>query len=95
MEFEIRFESNALYDIEEAIEYYESQQKGLGVRFKNSLELSISYIEKIPKAFSFYKNKVRKIPLEKFPYMIFYKIYTDKVIIIAVFNTYQNPAKKP
>ncbi|WP_162984893.1 hypothetical protein [Mesonia aquimarina] len=34
MEFEIRFESNALFDIEEAIEYYESQQKGLGIRFK-------------------------------------------------------------
>ncbi|MAN28666.1 MAG: hypothetical protein CMH14_15345 [Mesonia sp.] len=95
MEYSIQFLSDAISDIEDAIDYYESQQKGLGKRFTISLNETISYLLKSPDAFPFHAREIRKIPFKKFPYLLFYEVLNKEITVVAIFNTHQNPSKKP
>lgn len=81
-------------DIFLAADWYETQQAGLGNKFIDDLEVLCGYIENNPRLFTQVLPDVHQAPLKKFPYVVLYKIKKSKVFIIAVFNCYQDPAKK-
>jgi toxin ParE1/3/4 len=92
--FKVSIEDNALLDIQEAIDYYDDQQIGLGKKFEHSLHKSITALTKNP----FYQiryDHIRCLPLKKFPYMIHFEVLEAirLIRIIAVFHTAQNPEK--
>lgn len=94
MKYSIIIEENALQDIQDAIDYYDEQQFGLGEKFENNIHRSIMAMAKNP----FYQvryDQIRCFPLKKFPYMIHFELQaTDCVVrIIAVFHTSQSPKK--
>ncbi len=88
MPYSIVVEPRALADIQQAIDYYDEQQEGLAGKFIDTLEKYFSTIGKNP----FYQiryNKVRCLPLKKFPFMIHYFI-DEKIktaFIVSVFHT--------
>ncbi len=62
MAFDIALEKRALSDIQQAIDYYDQQQIGLGKKFLSETEKRFSSINKNP----FYRiryNNVRCLPL--------------------------------
>lgn len=81
-------------DISSAVEWYESQQKGLGKRFIDDWESTINYILSNPLAFSKKIKSFRQAVLKNFPYLIIYEIIGDKVVIYAVINGKQHPKKR-
>jgi toxin ParE1/3/4 len=94
MKFVIRIESEALQDIQSAIDWYEFQQEGLGKKFYATLENTFEMLKTNP----FYQNRysnIRCLPLHKFPFMVHFSIdeANDVVIIRAVFNTSLDPGK--
>ncbi|MBI4931562.1 MAG: type II toxin-antitoxin system RelE/ParE family toxin [Bacteroidetes bacterium] len=94
MSFEIIFEELAQSDIQQAIDYYDKQQIGLGEKFWLSLSKHIAFISKNP-FFQIRYSNVRCLPMTKFPFMIHF-ILDEKVktvYIISVFHTSQNPDK--
>ncbi|MBN4046978.1 type II toxin-antitoxin system RelE/ParE family toxin [bacterium AH-315-P13] len=88
-------EPEAQDEIDEAIEWYESKQVGLGADFFNYLD---SYFQTLinDKALFEIKRKpvFRELPLKRFPYVIIYEEYKSEVIVYSVFNTRQHPNKK-
>ncbi len=80
----------------EAYLYYEEQLEGLGERFLNELDRVIHSINLAPKGFQLFnkKNGTRQIPMDVFPFVIIYKVIEKQLIILAVFQTKQNPKKK-
>jgi len=66
------FSTPALRELNEAINYYELEVKGLGKRFKTEVDLARKRISAYPFAWPIEKQDVRKCLLHKFPYKILY-----------------------
>lgn len=96
MSYKIVIEPRAITDIQEAVDYYDFKQIGLGAYFFQTLEEHIEVLSKKPLFQIRYKD-YRGLPIQKFPFIIFY--FTDEekkiVYIVSVFNTTLNPKKYP
>jgi len=95
LKYELIIRKEAEIEIIEAVLYYENQQKGLGKRFLLQLQTYLDRIQTYPKHFYIKRNPYREAFIKKFPYLIIYELLENKVIVYSIFNTYQNPIKKP
>lgn len=94
MIYELIIQEEASLEILEAYIYYENAQKGLGEKFMKQLNKYFLRIQSHPKHFEI-KKYYREAFIKKFPYLIVFDIIDNKIIILSVFNTHQNPTKKP
>lgn len=81
-------------DISNAVEWYESKQSGLGERFIDDWESTVTYIQSNPLAFSKKIKSFRQAVLKNFPYLIVYEIVDNLIVIYAVINGKQHPKKR-
>ncbi|WP_298542432.1 type II toxin-antitoxin system RelE/ParE family toxin [uncultured Aquimarina sp.] len=95
MTYKLILKPRAELELEDALEWYNSKSKGLGFRFLNSVRSEISYIQKFPKHFQISKYSFRQAPIPRFPFIVVFGIENDTIIIYSIFNTHQNPTKKP
>ncbi|OSZ82850.1 hypothetical protein CAP35_06185 [Chitinophagaceae bacterium IBVUCB1] len=92
-QYKILFSPHALNDIEQATQYYNHQQDGLGKRFASEVLKAIESIKKNPALVSVRYDDIRCIVVKKFPFMIHYA-FDEKlkiVTIYAVYSTYREP----
>lgn len=97
MSFKIVLEPRAGFDLQEAIDYYDSKQIGLGLKFIADFEKHLVLISKNPFFAIVYKDYIA-LAIKQFPYyQIIYHINEPNktVYIDAVFHASQNPDKKP
>ena len=94
MGFSLRINHSAQNDLESSISRYEAKKVGLGKRFLNDLEKTLSRIQTNPYIFKV-ENNYRNALLDIFPYIVIFEIDHQEIIILAIFNTHQNPTKKP
>ncbi len=79
------------FELEDAVQFYEMEFEGLGVKFKQEIEKAILRIIEYPKAWSIEHNDIRKCLLHRFPYKILYSIEEDHIFIIAVAHFHRRP----
>jgi toxin ParE1/3/4 len=96
MIYKIVIEPRAILDIQDAIDYYDSKQIGLGEYFYQVVE---EHIETLSKNLFFqirYKD-YHGFSIRKFPFILLYYIdeKLETIYIMSVFNTYLNPVKYP
>jgi plasmid stabilization system protein ParE len=91
MPFKVLIEPRALADIQQAIDYYDSRQPGLGKKFEASVDKHFSSLSKNPFFQIRYKG-IRCLPIKKFPFLIHFIIDEKRkvVFIISVFHTSKN-----
>jgi toxin ParE1/3/4 len=96
MIYKVVIEPRVILDIQDAIDYYELKQQGLGTYFYQVVESHFETVSKTPFFQIRYKD-YHSFPIKKFPYIILY--YIDEklktIYIMSVFNTYLNPKKYP
>jgi hypothetical protein len=94
MAYTLLIDPRALWDVQQAIEYYDKQQTGLGKRFENALNKQLLTLERNP-FFSIRYDDVRCFPIKKYPFMVHFTINDENsvVVIRAVFHTSLNPNK--
>lgn len=82
-------------DILEAAAWYNSKNKGLGMRFVNEIRLKVLFIKENPQAFAIRYDDICCVVLDVFPFMIHYKLdkKNNLIIVIAVFHTSLDPEK--
>ncbi|BBL70261.1 type II toxin-antitoxin system RelE/ParE family toxin [Methylogaea oryzae] len=85
----IRPEAEA--DLADAQAWYEAQRKGLAAEFLLSVEEALERIGRIPSMYSATYRDIRRVLLRRFPYVIYYRIVRDDVVIVAVLHTARNP----
>ncbi len=95
MEYNILVFPRAEKEISQAVFWYESQQKHVGRKLIKSINDSFLRIRKNPYLFPISKINFRKVPLDGFPYLIIYQVVDNQILIQSLFNTYQDPVKKP
>ena len=93
MLYTVKIRKEALADIQEIVAWYEVQKLGLGGDFKIIVTKRIDLLETFPHTYCIRYDKIRCIPLEKFPYMVHYTIDEEKskVEVLAVISTHRSP----
>jgi plasmid stabilization system protein ParE len=68
-------------DQRQALKWYHNINPQLAERFQNEIEHSEQFISKHPKITPSYNKNIRRYPLKRFPYYIFYILNETKNII--------------
>lgn len=94
MAFKLIFLEPAIIDMENAFQYYEEKVNGLGIEFENEVIEVVKLIRRNPSLFPIKFAKVHEALIKRFPYIITYEVLEKQIVVLAVFNTNQNPKKK-
>ncbi|RLA45914.1 MAG: type II toxin-antitoxin system RelE/ParE family toxin [Gammaproteobacteria bacterium] len=80
-------------ELDHAVEYYESKQPQLGLRFRREVLRSLRRIVEYPTAFALLGHRSRRCLVAKFPYGVIYqhKQETSEILIIAVAHLHRKP----
>jgi hypothetical protein len=92
MAFELKIEPEVFLDIQEGIDWYNNQQRGLGHDFYSEVIACFKKLQQHP-FFQIRYDNVRCLPMEKYPYMIHFTVdeKDKRVIVRAVLNTSRDP----
>jgi len=76
-----------------AYNYYESIRAELGEDFLYELETKYRSIRQNPYSFSYIDDKfiLRDCALNRFPFVVIYKIHEEQIFILSVHNFNKNP----
>jgi plasmid stabilization system protein ParE len=85
------FSEFAKHELDDAINYYEMEFEGLGIRFREDVKKAIMRILEYPEAWSVERGEIRRCLLHTFPYKILYSIEKDHIFIIAVAHQHRKP----
>ena len=72
--FTVIFSPVAFADVEQAVDYYEEKQSGLGKRFGAQLQLTLNTIKRNPFFATVRYDDIRCAGIKKFPYLVHYHI---------------------
>lgn len=89
--YSIDFETEASLEMQNAYDWYEMQQIGLGEKLFSILDEYFELICKNPFQNPIIYKKKRAVFIQDFPYQIIYAVYDTKVIVYSVFHTKRNP----
>lgn len=90
---EVKLLKLAQVEFEEAVTYYESEQIGLGGRFRIEVLRSVSRIRQFPVAYQLFSPGTRRCLIAKFPYGIIYHYSPkqDEIVIVAIAHLHRRP----
>lgn len=79
-------------DLEEAGRWYEARQPGLQDRFLGEIESVLSRIQENPQAYPLIHLDLRRAPLRRFPYGVYYALIEDVIQVVAVVHDARHPS---
>ncbi len=87
------FHDSVYAEFEEAIEYYEAISEELGQSFKENYERLVEEIIENPTRVSFRDkaNEIRRGFMERFPYILLYKIEEKEIYFLALAHERKQP----
>jgi len=92
--YQLQISSAARNDLADSFLWYDKQQKGLGNEFLQEVFLTFDAIENNPFVFAVrFSGKFHFGKINRFPDLVVYETFDDKIIINAVFHTSRNPSR--
>jgi plasmid stabilization system protein ParE len=79
-------------DAEEARDYLEGQQAGLGQAFLDRLNEALARIGAMPELYGVAWRNVRAARLRRFTYVVYYRVHADRVEVLAVMHGSRQPS---
>lgn len=77
MSYRLVIQAEATFDIQEAFEWYEKQNPGLGYRLLNEIEIGLSKLSDHPQNYTAINEKYRRFKINRFPFLLIYEIEGD------------------
>ena len=87
----IRWTRVAALESREARRFYESEQPGLGAAFVAELKEAVLRVRAFPLAWPVVEEPVRRIVINRFPYLLHYVIDDDVITVIGVYHARRAP----
>jgi len=87
----IKFLDEAKIELDDAYDYYENQEVGLGDQFMSEVLSGLDRIVNFPKAWHPLSNNIRRCQMRIFPYGLIYTIIEKETLIISVSNLLRKP----
>ena len=82
---------SAQIELDETIQYYNYESRGLGDDFLKEFLTALDLIGEFPKAWQPCTKRTRRYLTRRFPYGIIYQIREQEILIIAVANLHREP----
>ena len=78
-------------EIAETVDWYESQEKGLGRKFLTQFRAATARLRRTPYHYQIIEERARRVVLHRFPYGVFFEIHDVDVVILACLHTSRDP----
>jgi plasmid stabilization system protein ParE len=91
MNYALVFRPQVRDELDETFNWYESQQLGLGDEFLDCVDATLNFICLLPESYPAVYRDVRRAVVKRFPYIVYYRIVSSRVIVTAVFHGSRNP----
>ncbi len=91
MSYQLTLRKEAELDVEEQFHHYERKREGLGYDFILCLEDAFAKLKRNPLIYRKVYKELRRIPVGRFPYRMFFLVQDRKVIVTAVFHVRKDP----
>jgi len=78
-------------DLLAAQDWYEKQRSGLGEAFTSAVEAVVERIEERPETYVVIRQGVHRAKLKRFPYVLYYRVLSDRVEVLAVLHGRRDP----
>ena len=85
------FHPAARTDLNQAVDYYENCQSGLGSEFLDEVEAAIERILQFPEAWGKLSDRTRRCLTNRFPYGLIYQTQENHIRIIAIAHSHRHP----
>jgi len=94
MSWEVLLRPRAEADLEEARDWYEARQVGLGAAFIDEAAAAMDKLQQAPDRQPEYYRDIRRALLARFPYKIFYLIEGSSMIVLRVLHARQDHVRR-
>jgi len=91
MNLPVVFRPIAKKEMDESIEWYETQRAGLGSEFAEEVEAFLTRIAGTPEQFGRIRGPIRRATLRRFPFTIQFLDEPNRIVVLAVFHGKRNP----
>ncbi|MCW8125126.1 type II toxin-antitoxin system RelE/ParE family toxin [Microbulbifer halophilus] len=88
---DIRFLKPAQRELDEAVDYYNSEVPGVGDQFLLEVLKTLDRICDYPDAWHPFSDDTRRCRTRRFPYALIYQARDDEILIIAVMHLHRKP----
>ncbi|HUF17500.1 MAG TPA: type II toxin-antitoxin system RelE/ParE family toxin [Thermoanaerobaculia bacterium] len=95
MNFPVRFKASGARDVERAFGWYEAQRKGLGSQFREELNIVLDLIAANPESSPIVRTRIRRAVLRRFPYLVFYLVERQQIVVLACLHASRDPTRWP
>ena len=79
-------------EIDESASWYEERQTGLRERFLEAVEEVLFKIQMNPRLYPAIHLDIRRAPLRRFPYGVYYALLDDEIHVLAVVHDARHPS---
>ena len=80
-------------DLKEALAWYEDIHPDLGLRFALAVDAAVAVIARSPLRFQMVHGQLRRAGVERFPYGLFFKVESHRIVVIACIHGRRNPRR--
>lgn len=91
MNYVLVFRPEVREELNEAYSWYESQKPGLGDEFLDCVDETVNRIAQIPESYVIVYGDIRRAIVRRFPYAVYYRIVSSRVIVTAIFHGRKDP----
>jgi toxin ParE1/3/4 len=91
MNLPLDFRLEAVEEVDAAYVGYEAQRVGLGEEFFAAFLEQLDGIQANPEGWAVLYRKIRACTMQRFPYVIYYRMLSDRINIIAVQHGHRDP----
>lgn len=87
----ILFRPLAETEYNEAADWYDDREPGLGAEFEARVEAALSVIAGQPDRYPAVVRDIREAPVSRFPFCIYYRVRSNRIIVVSVFHQSRDP----
>jgi toxin ParE1/3/4 len=87
----VLFDRRAEEEFSLGAQYYDEQEKGLGLRFLLAVEEATNKSASNPQIYPEIANGCRKCRVKKFPYALIFRVLNEGIQVIAVMHLKREP----
>lgn len=91
MKYALVFRPDVRDDINDAYNWYERQKPGLGDEFINCVDEILNRVCLLPESYAIVYRDVRRAVLRRFPYAVYHRVISSRVVMTAVFQARRDP----
>lgn len=88
---EVRFLDVAQQELDETVEYYNTESQGLGDQFLLEVLSCLERMRQFPQAWHPFTQNSRRCQTRRFPYGITYQILESEILIVALAHLHRKP----